>query len=304
MNLQQLQYILDVSQTGSFSQTAKNFFISQTSVSRAVSALEKELGVQIFQRRYDGVIPTVEGHTVLAEAHRALDSCQRMTRVSAAKQRVVRFRLSRFEPIYAAFAQLAREVQGRTDVRITQCTIDEFEVANQLSMAAVDLCLLSPVVPLTGSFVRRMEANSLTCRAIGTIPTMIRISPSHPLYHKSDLCIRDFEQESIIDRGPLATAPVVKPYLSVDSSRALLADDPLVRNHLLDAGLGYCIVPRSLQPSAYRDIPLGMEYRILAITNPRQPLHPEMTRFLELLEEHLGPEYGKQSLSIPNPIQF
>ena len=59
MTFQQLQYLLEVSRTGSISGAAKNLFLAQSSVSASISNLEEELGFPIFIRSKKGVIPTV-----------------------------------------------------------------------------------------------------------------------------------------------------------------------------------------------------------------------------------------------------
>lgn len=50
MNLQQLIYFREIARTLHFSRAAENLYISQSSLSYAVNALEKELGVPLFQR--------------------------------------------------------------------------------------------------------------------------------------------------------------------------------------------------------------------------------------------------------------
>ena len=90
MTFQQLEYILEIRRTGSISQTAKNFYVSQASISRAVNALERELGVQIFHRSWNGVLPTQQGIAVLEEANRICESLRRMSGGRKVERREVR----------------------------------------------------------------------------------------------------------------------------------------------------------------------------------------------------------------------
>ncbi len=50
MELKQIQYFLAVAESGSFSAAAETLFISQSSVSKQISALETELNVRLFDR--------------------------------------------------------------------------------------------------------------------------------------------------------------------------------------------------------------------------------------------------------------
>lgn len=51
MRTEHLEYVVDIYETQSFSQTAENFLTSHQVVSKAVSNLENELNVQIFERQ-------------------------------------------------------------------------------------------------------------------------------------------------------------------------------------------------------------------------------------------------------------
>ena len=51
MTFQQLQYVSEVAHLGSINRAAHKLFVSQSSVSNTIKALETELGIQIFHRR-------------------------------------------------------------------------------------------------------------------------------------------------------------------------------------------------------------------------------------------------------------
>lgn len=54
-------YVLEIAKTGSFNQAAKNLYLSQPNLSRAVQSLEDELGFPIFERHRNGVTLTQRG---------------------------------------------------------------------------------------------------------------------------------------------------------------------------------------------------------------------------------------------------
>ncbi len=49
MTLQNLKYMLEISNSHSFSKAAKNLFVSQSTLSAAVKELESDLGITIFK---------------------------------------------------------------------------------------------------------------------------------------------------------------------------------------------------------------------------------------------------------------
>ncbi len=61
MTLQQLNYAITISETGSFNKAASALFVSQPSLTSAMQELEKELGITIFNRSGRGVTLTPDG---------------------------------------------------------------------------------------------------------------------------------------------------------------------------------------------------------------------------------------------------
>ena len=58
MNLNQLKYFLAIVKTGSFSNAADDMYISQSSMSKQIKALETELGIDLFKREHSKVYLT------------------------------------------------------------------------------------------------------------------------------------------------------------------------------------------------------------------------------------------------------
>ena len=61
MTLQQLHYVITISETGSLNKAAELLYVAQPSLTGAVKELEKELGITIFHRSGRGVSLTNEG---------------------------------------------------------------------------------------------------------------------------------------------------------------------------------------------------------------------------------------------------
>lgn len=65
MTLQQLSYLIKVAECGNITEAAEQLYISQPSLSTAISNLEKEMGVTAFIRTKKGVIVTHEGERTI-----------------------------------------------------------------------------------------------------------------------------------------------------------------------------------------------------------------------------------------------
>jgi DNA-binding transcriptional LysR family regulator len=72
MELDQLRYALEVARAGSFTVAATVVHVQQPAISRAVGALEAELGVRIFERSRRNVVATPAGRRILDRAEELL----------------------------------------------------------------------------------------------------------------------------------------------------------------------------------------------------------------------------------------
>ena len=78
MNLQQLEYILAVDAQRHFARAAEKCFVTQPTLSMMVQKLEEELGLKIFDRSGQPVIPTKEGEEIIRRAKLILAESNRL----------------------------------------------------------------------------------------------------------------------------------------------------------------------------------------------------------------------------------
>lgn len=77
MDISQFNCFISVAQTLNFSEAARRNYVSQSTVSRYISDLEKEFGVQLFTRSHRDVIITNEGKTLLPYAIEIVDTLKK-----------------------------------------------------------------------------------------------------------------------------------------------------------------------------------------------------------------------------------
>ena len=148
MRLEQLHYIVEVANQKSISKAAKNLYISQPSLSKAIAQLESELGLPIFVRLQQGVIPTASGEQVIAKARNILSEIAELKAITTdsayqAGQNTLKVAL----PLL-----LCNELLNRTlsvlHERYPALTIlpyqsDTYDVLNDLSDHSLDLAIIS-----------------------------------------------------------------------------------------------------------------------------------------------------------------
>ena len=72
MNLRQMENLLTIMETKNISRAAEKSYISQSGMSQQLSGIERELGVSLFQRVNNELLPTREGEIYLRYAREIL----------------------------------------------------------------------------------------------------------------------------------------------------------------------------------------------------------------------------------------
>lgn len=81
MNNQQLEYIVAVDSYRHFVTAAEKCFVTQATLSMMIKKLEEELGVKIFDRSKQPVVPTETGKLIIAQARIVLQNTERMKEI-------------------------------------------------------------------------------------------------------------------------------------------------------------------------------------------------------------------------------
>lgn len=89
MTLTQLEYIIAVDTFRHFAQAARHCFVSQPTLSMQVQKLEEELGVKIFDRSKQPVIPTEIGLDIIEQARKVVAEAGALGELVKEKQGVV-----------------------------------------------------------------------------------------------------------------------------------------------------------------------------------------------------------------------
>lgn len=86
MRIDQLSYIHTLSKYRSLSQAAEALYINQPTLSRALTALEKELGITLFDRSYQGIQLTTIGRKMLPHFENILLEIEQVQALAAAEK--------------------------------------------------------------------------------------------------------------------------------------------------------------------------------------------------------------------------
>ena len=113
MTLQQLRYAIAVADAGSITAAAARLFIAQPSLSKALSELEAEMGVTIFERSARGVRPTEDGTRFLSYARQVVEQADLLESQfvhGTPVRRVFAVSSQHYAFVVNAFIELVREI--------------------------------------------------------------------------------------------------------------------------------------------------------------------------------------------------
>ena len=290
MTFPQLQYLLEIHRTGSVTQAAKNLFVTQSSVSIALSSLEKELGFPIFIRSKKGLTPTARGAAVIEHATHICESHRLM--IAPEEQSCTNLRISgnAFPPSQNAFLRLVKENRDRRDIYFSFTSGEgSFEKIKNFNQ---ELGVSMTMAPHYLSKLETIAKQGLVSQLLATLPGCIRLGKGHRLFDAEHVTLEDLKNDLLLDTpsrsvsGALLTAGVIR----IEPEHRISSMHHGVRKQLIREGLAYEVnyyLPNGGDPD-HRNFPIPeLSYKIHTVTNPLRPPIPELDRFLELLEEEI-----------------
>ncbi len=207
MDVRQLRYVLAIADEGSFTAAAARCRVAQPSLSQAVRALERELGVALFARVGRGVVLTAAGDALVAAAR----------------------------PAVRAFEAVAGEVRAVADV-----------VAGHLDLVALPSLATDPVAELIGRFrrhhpgvtVRLAHADGADGVARAVLTGRAELGVTEPAADGAGLVSEPLGRQEIVAVLPPGSKPVPSLTAAELASFDLVAQAPgaATRVHL-DAAL-------------------------------------------------------------------
>lgn len=308
MTFQQLQYLLEVERTGSFSLAAKAMFVTQSTISNALTALEKELNCRIFVRSTRGLTLTTEGKQVVAYAQRICENHRLLTDATLPAKAQLRVNAPAYPPARDAFLRFMDENAGGKDLKLSFNENKNVDMFDKLLYGYADVTIGVSFTPYDQDYIEIAKKKKLQRMKLATIPAVIKIGPGHRLYDQPHLQPQDFAGDRLLDGAgaPVANSKVLLAYVPINKENVLVCNDPTLRREMLRRGYGYCITrlpDRSeREGDDFRYIPIpGLSYSAGAFFDAIRPLSPEASRYLELLQEEIAAAEARENVTAQQP---
>lgn len=287
--------ILDITEkTKSLSKTGEELHLTPSAVSRSVQKLEKDLGIQLFIRKSDGVELTKDARSILPFVRMALNTERRMgeeiERIHASHRGVLR--IGTFSSVgccwMPAIARRMKAEHPNVDLRIHQGGYDD--LTSLLDSGDLDVIFAS--IPIKKSY------------------------PTFPLYKDRLLCItpKDFvpanpqyitidelrDQTFILPCEGMdfdATAFLKNCDLHVENPHYVQDDNVIAA--MVEAGLGISIMPELVVETVRADLGvypvMNAPYRTIGIVSQREEYSVGAVKsFIKLVRRFVQEEYPEE----------
>ena len=250
MTLNQLEYFLAIAESGSILAASEQHYISRPAVSRAISCLETELGISLFQRQPHGVTLTPEGKRLLPSIKSTVRSIDAVRKeVDQIKQNKIRLGIA-YGTSPVVDSCLHEFVNTHPELSLDIQYVIYPEISKALRSGKLDLCICAMTytdsdiaqVPIAEDrIVWGVLSNSEIAHRGFITPEDLKQYPSLIPSGGEDLTEK---YSSIImedDSGALTT--------TADSSRDIHSDDMLFLFSCVKHGKGILGIPELLSRS-------------------------------------------------------
>lgn len=196
MNLKQLEVFLAVAESSSFSKGAEATFITQSTVSQHISALENEFGLKLFDRTGKGAFTTAAGKLLLKHARSVTDEAREipviMNRFKGLENALLCIGGSNIPSSYMIPIILALFHRDHSGVTVILLQDDSCEIVEKLKRDEVELAV-------TGN---RYEEQGIIFDPLGSDNIVLVAGANHRWKDRKEITLSDFREESFVFREP------------------------------------------------------------------------------------------------------
>lgn len=193
MNFQQCRYVEVVARVGSFSQAAKELYMTQPNLSCSIKDLENELGVQLFTRSNTGARLTEDGHDFLKYAKRIigeLDLLQQRYHDEFKKSFTVASH--HYDFLSMPLAKVAQKFkQDYQEFQTIETTTKK--ILDSVASFEADLGIIYLDDENEHILTSALQYHDLEFTSLGEFPTRVFLRRDHPLAHKSVISETDLK---------------------------------------------------------------------------------------------------------------
>lgn len=217
MNILYLKYAHEVARSGSISKAAKQLFVAQPNISRAIKELETSLGITIFERTTKGMILTPDGERLMQYANNILNQIQEVEEIflkGEGQKQKFSISVPRVSYISYAFSRFSLRLPEDTPVEIFYKETNALRAINNILRSDYKLGIIRYAARHERYFRDLLEEKELVGELVTEFHYVLIMNARHPLAKKEEIGYEDLKPYLEI-----AHADPYVPFLSLSEVR-------------------------------------------------------------------------------------
>jgi DNA-binding transcriptional LysR family regulator len=182
-----IAHILALARHRNFSRAAREVYLTQSALSRSIQALERQLGVLLFDRGRDGVEPTAFGELVVRRARRVADDLDDLAR------EIDEMKGLEIGELHLALAPYSSALSGQTAIARLLAEHPGIHCHIQMTryQRVTALVVEGEVDVGFAELSLALDRPDLETEVVITRPASFFCRPAHPLVDRADATIED-----------------------------------------------------------------------------------------------------------------
>lgn len=181
MNILHMKYAVEVAKTGSISRAAEHLFTGQPNVSRAIKDLENSLGITIFNRSPQGIVPTPMGEEFLSYARLIIGQLDEMEARYNAEKLTFNVSIPRASYVSDAFVKFVCSLGHDQQVEINYKETNSLRAVNNIVENGYQLGVIRIQAAFEHYFSKMLDEKGLQQQLISEFEYELMIAASNPL---------------------------------------------------------------------------------------------------------------------------
>ena len=194
MNILHMKYAVEIEKTKSISQAAKNLYMAQPNLSRAIKELEEKLGITIFDRTTKGITITPKGQEFLNYSRKILkqiDDVENMFKDSYTDKQHFSISVPRASYISHAFSQFVKDVTRDKEIDLFYKETNSNRTITNLLKSDYKLGIIRYATNYETYFMEMLSEKGLAHETITEFTYVLSMSKHSPLAKIDEITFDD-----------------------------------------------------------------------------------------------------------------
>ncbi|MCQ2558755.1 MAG: LysR family transcriptional regulator [Oscillospiraceae bacterium] len=301
MKIIQLEYFLKIVECGSITKAAKELYVSQPTLTKAINNLEAEFNIHLLERSAQGICVTPEGRKFFRYAVNVVIASRNLVNTfseSTGETCVLSLASQQLDFVYDLIDEICASHSYRS-INIDLQELRRGKVAEYVADFRSDLGLMVLSGDDTLSFQRQLTKRQLQISPLDTSGVYICVGPNSPYYERSEVSIEEASSclHVLLDIDEVSKYELLagnSDSFEVDSSRIIFVNSINAARHFIakwDAAM-YApkwILKQMTENTVIRAIPVKDKdrwnnvNRLVWVKRQNEALSPVEQQFVDLL---------------------